>query len=73
MKVFYTRIHDEEKIFHSLVSGFTSKGFCIANFELFFIIMTKKITISKTLWLKTILKPIIHQALRICEVSKGHF
>jgi hypothetical protein len=48
------------------------KVFAFTNFELFFVVMIKKITISKKLWLKTILEPVIHQALCICEVSKEY-
>jgi hypothetical protein len=69
MKVFHTRICDEEKIFHILVNGFTSKGFCIANFELFFMVMTKKITnLGNNLGTHNALDPRC-----ICEISKGHF
>jgi hypothetical protein len=41
-KIFSIRIHDEERVFHNLASGFISKGFYIANFELFFMVMTNK-------------------------------
>jgi hypothetical protein len=40
--IFFTSICDEENVLHNLVSGFTSKGFCITNLELFFMVMTKR-------------------------------
>jgi len=39
---FSTKIYDEKRVLHNFISGFISKGFCIANFELFFVVMTNK-------------------------------
>jgi hypothetical protein len=36
--------------YQNLVSGFTSKGFCIANFELFFMVLAT--FIGQKQWLK---------------------
>jgi hypothetical protein len=42
LRIFGTKIHDEERVLLSLVKGFTSKCFCIGNFELFFMVKTNK-------------------------------
>jgi hypothetical protein len=43
LRIFVTKIHDEERVLFSLVKGFTLKHFCIGNFELFFMVKTNKI------------------------------
>ncbi len=40
--IFCSRIQDEKQVLHSLVSGFISNGFCIANLTLFFMVRTNK-------------------------------
>ncbi len=42
LRSFSTRICDHERVLHNLVNGFTSKGFCITNLELFFMVMIEK-------------------------------
>ncbi len=42
LRIFSTKICDDERVFHNLVNGFTSKGFCITNLELFFMVMIKR-------------------------------
>jgi hypothetical protein len=39
---FSTKIYDEKRVLHKFINGFISKCFCIANFELFFMVMTNK-------------------------------
>jgi hypothetical protein len=41
-RIFFTSICDEESVIHNLVNGVTSKGFCITNLDLFFVVMTKR-------------------------------
>jgi hypothetical protein len=47
---FFTKICDEESVFPKLGKWFTSKAFCIANFELFFTVLTS--FIGQKQWLK---------------------
>jgi len=40
--IFYSKIRDEKKVLHNLVSNLISNGFCIANLMLFFMVRTNK-------------------------------
>ncbi len=40
--IFYSRICDEERVFHNLVNPLISNGFCIINLTSFFMVSTNK-------------------------------
>jgi hypothetical protein len=40
--ILYSRICDEERIFHSLINSLISNGFCITNLTLVFMVSTNK-------------------------------
>ncbi len=42
LRIFYSRICDEERAFHNLVNGLLSNNFCIVNLTSFFMVSTNK-------------------------------